>query len=370
VILKGQWNKAMKVSKLFVDSALEKDENREFPERRRLQLVAIISTVVAVTAIVSHILIIWFKIETSPSGHWIIGSGGGSPSTFMAGSSLAGDGLEWSRIANELHLRIQGWGVAGSSPCEWEPFQHIATQIKLTFIVISPYDMNEYFLSDFRADLVPLIQSIEDLRGSGAEWPFSKRLLSMYPMTYVRALFPTVGRSNGVIVGAREELVKLAGGVLFMQSEAGPTLSFEEGNSTQSYKTETISDWSPARTLRRLAEMRSACQGIHSFNGPKKLALHRMLVHAVEQGSAIVVVLPVSPIYGREFLTPEVMDKFEETLSNLQISFPQTHWIRLDRMHELHSNAYFWDLVHMNTSGREIATQAFLTRISEPASLP
>ena len=108
-----------------------------------------------ITAIISHSIIDWLKIETGFGGHWVIESGGDKPSVFMAGSSLAGDGLSWCRISDVLDLRIEGWGVAGSSTSEWERFQNRAKQARLTVIVVSPYDLNENFLCDFRAEVVP-----------------------------------------------------------------------------------------------------------------------------------------------------------------------------------------------------------------------
>lgn len=329
----------------------------------------IISVVVAITAIISRSITASLGIETTPSGYWVTGPGAGRASVFLAGSSLAGDGLAWKEISDVLNLRIEGWGVAGSSPSEWERFQHLATQAKVTVLVVSSYDLNEYFLSDFRAEVVPLGQTIKDLRQSRADWPYSKRLLSLYPLTYLRMLYPTAGRSDGVMVGVRENLRKLVRAVFPLESEAGPTLSFNETASTQEYKKEKISSWSSGRMLRRLASLRSACQGKHAFNGPKRLAFLRMLRQAQEQGRAVVVVLPVSPLYTKEFLTPEVKREFEEALTEAQHSVPKARWVHLDQLNELNSNEYFWDLVHMNSYGQKVATEAFLGQLMDFTSL-
>ena len=290
---------------------------------RRLQLVIIICIVASVAAFISHSIIAWLGIETTFGDHWVTGPGDGKPSVFMAGSSLAGDGLSWARISDVLNLRIEGWGVAGSSPCEWERFQRQAKGTKLTFIVVSPYDLNEHFLSDFRADIVPLGQTFKDLRDSRADWSFCKRLLSLYPLTYLRVLFPTAGRSDGVMVGVREKVKNLVGAVFHMESEAGPRLALDENAPSQEYKKEKIGNWDPGRTLRRLAGMRSACEGIHTFNGPKRLAFLRMLRQGQEKGRVVVVVLPVSPIYTGEFLSSEVKLSFEEFLAGVQRSVQQ-----------------------------------------------
>jgi hypothetical protein len=112
--------------------------------------------------------------------------------------------------------------------------------------------------------------------------------------------------------------------------------------------------------------MRAACQGTHSFDGPKKLALLRMLRSATERGRAILVVLPVSPFYTDEFLGPGVAERFEATLAEVQQSTPEARLVRFDKIPELRSNAYFADLVHLNYDGRQIATEAFLKALRAP----
>jgi hypothetical protein len=333
--------------------------------KKGLQLIIIVCAVVSITAIMSHLIIAWLGIERNHGIYWVKGPGSDKPSVFLAGSSLAVEGLSWGQIGDALNLRIEGWGVAGSSPSEWEYFQHRVNQIKLTVFVVSPYDLNEYFLCDFRAEVVPLGQTIKDLRQSRADWTYCKRLLSMYPLTYFRILFPTAGRSDGIMVGVREKLVRQAGGIIHMESEAGPKLAIQEKAPTQEFETEKISNWSRGRILRRLASMRNACQGIHVFNGAKKMALLRMLRQAVGQGSAVVVVLPISPAYAEEFLTPKVQLEFEGVLTEFQHNVPQACWIRLDRVDELNSNDYFWDLVHLNVYGQQIAKEAFLSKLKE-----
>jgi hypothetical protein len=53
----------------------------------------------------------------------------------------------------------------------------------------------------------------------------------------------------------------------------------------------------------------------------------------------------------------------------LQRGVPQAHWIRLDQFDELRSNEYFWDLVHMNAYGQQIATVAFLGQLKKISGL-
>jgi hypothetical protein len=325
---------------------------------RWLHLVIIISVVVVLSSITSRSITASLGIETAPSGYTVIGESEGRTPVYMAGSSLAGDGLSWPRIARELNLTVEAWGVAGSSPSEWENFQRLITGPKLTILVISPYDMNEYLLSDFRAEVVPMGQTIKDLSQTDAEWAFWKRVLSMYPQKYLRMLFPSIGRSFGVIGGLHEKFQSYAKTFIKLEAESNPTLSFDQTTFPLEYKTETINEWSPSKMIRRLASMQSACQGVHAYSGPKKLAFFRMLQQA--ESNTIVVVVPVSPAYSTKFLTSEVQREFERLIAETQRNFPQVQWIRLDQLNQLNSNEYFWDLVHMNVSGQKIATSTFV----------
>jgi hypothetical protein len=122
-----------------------------------------------------------------------------------------------------------------------------------------------------------------------------------------------------------------------------------------------VSDWTRSRTLWRFAQMRSETGGKHAFNGVKRLAFARMLLRAQKQGSVIVVVLPISPAYAHEFLTPEVVHDFESALGEAQHIDPQAQFVRLDKLSALNSDEYFGDLVHLNGAGKRIATDAFLS---------
>jgi hypothetical protein len=82
------------------------------------------------------------------------------------------------------------------------------------------------------------------------------------------------------------------------------------------------------------------------------------------------IVMPVSPIYQKEFLTPQVMQDFEDALADLQHRSPKTKLVRLDHLPDLDDDATFSDLVHLNMYGQRIATAAFLSRLKKPMSLP
>ena len=107
--------------------------------------------------------------------------------------------------------------------------------------------------------------------------------------------------------------------------------------------------------------MRSENQGKHAFNGVKNLAFQRMLLRAQKQGSVIVMVLPVSPTYAREFLTQEVVHDFESALDKAKRVDPKAQFVRLDKLPVLNSDDNFGDLVHLNGAGKRIATDAFLS---------
>lgn len=314
-----------------------------------------------IAAIGSHLVVHILRIRTGGVGYKLLGHRNGKPLAFAEGSSLMVEGLAWERISQELGVGIENWFVAGSSPSEWEALQPRARNANLTFIAVSAYDLNEGFLCDSRSEVVPLRQTIKDLWQSQADWHFTKRVLSQYPMRYVRVFFPTVGRSDGVMVGIRERLAGLLKPWVPIEPETGPTV--RSGDGLEPVRVDKVSDWTPSRLLRRLALMRSACQGRQSFDGPKKLAFLRMLKQAHQQGRVIVIVLPVSPLYAREFLTTKVAAEFETTLTEAQRSVPEASWVHLEQFPDLNSNDHFWDLVHLNASGQQIATDAFLDQL-------
>jgi hypothetical protein len=330
---------------------------------RRREFLVILCAVVVITSAVSHVLMLWLRIETTFGEHWQVCPQQPGPPAFLAGSSLAGDGIVWADVCGPIQRPIQGWGVAGSSPSEWEQFQDLASTSDRTLIVVSPYDLNEMFLSDFRANIVPLRRTASDLWNGGADWAFSKRVLSAYPLHYLRQVYPTAGRSQGVIAGVREEISQV-GSRVQATGEAGPTLSFD-GTDPKSYKKETIADWSPARMLRRLTELRSASQGKHVFSGPKQRAFERMLQRGQTRGSVMVVVLPVSPPYRQQFLTPAVASLFEAALQSAAQRAPAVRWIRLDRHSELNTVDNYWDLVHMNVRGQRLATRGLIAELGK-----
>ena len=334
---------------------------------RKRSLFLVVSVAIAIAAMGSHLVVYLLGIRTGGVGYKLLGREGGEPLAFAEGSSLMVEGLGWDRISRELGVGIENWFVAGSSPSEWEALQPRARNASTTFIVVSAYDLNEEFLCDSRSEIVPLSQTIKDLWRSRADWHFAKRVLSQYPLKYVRILFPTVGRSDGVMVGVREKLAGLLKPWMAIEPETGPTV--RSGDGLEPVRVDKVSDWTPSRLLRRFALMKSACQGKQNFDGLKKLAFLRMLKQAHQQGRVIVIVLPVSPLYTREFLPPVVAAKFEATLTDAQQSVPEASWVHLEELSDLNSNDCFWDLVHLNAGGQRIATDAVLSQLRVLSSL-
>ena len=326
---------------------------------RRLQLVLIVSAVVAICSAGSHATVRWLGIKSTWSGYQRYGPQERIVRTILHGSSPAYSGLDWTQISEVLGGSIESWATAGSSPSEWEVQYRRSPNATRAFVVVSPTDLNEYYLCDFRGDIVPLFRTIQDLRQCRANWQLNRRILGQYAIAFLRKLFPTVGRSDGVMVGIRTKLEVLLGLATGTNAEDAPKF----GNTTSSEDKEKLSGWSEARTQRRLVLFSAACLGKHAFNGPKNLALIRLLQQAEKQGELIVVVLPVSPLYQNAFLPPPVMHEFEEALTAMQARFPRAEMIFLDQLPDLNNNDYYSDFVHLNMYGQQIATKALLERL-------
>ena len=329
-------------------------------------LAVILCIAMGIGSATTHTLIHWLKIRATYGGYHHYGPQDQKALTILHGSSLAYDGLDWGQISEILGGAIESWATPGSSPSEWEVQHQRSPQVNRAIIVISPYDLNEYFLCDFRADIVPLGRTIRDLQHCGSDPQLCKRILSQYPQMFVRKLFPTVGRSDWVMVGIRAKLSMLANDVASMDVDAAPKF----GSTRTSEIVERVSDWPPARLQRRLVLMRRDFQGKQWFNGLKRMALVRLLDEAQKQGQVVMVVMPVSGIYQKEFLSLRAKQDFEDALTDIQHRSPPTRLIRLDHLAALDNDDMFYDLVHLNMYGQRIATIALLNQLRSPSSLP
>jgi hypothetical protein len=339
--------------------------------RRGGQLILILLAAVALAAAGSHGVAAWLKIKTRAAEPFVIGKPTANPPAFLAASSVGGYGILWGDIASQLDTQIKTWGIAGGTPIEFEQFQKQVPEAQTTFVVLSTYDLDEALHCDFRAALVPLGQTLESLREEHANWRYAQTVLSQYPMTWLRGLFPTLGRSRGIMGAALIRIKDLiqrpsaTGG-----TQVGPAIKFGKGNDGDEYTRQKLSDWSESKVINKLVAMRVEFQGAHSFGGAKTLALERMLSLASQRGRAIIIVMPICRPYMKEFMTPELQQQYEGTLAAIQRSAPAAEMVRLDQAPGLGADENFCDLVHMNVAGQKLATDALEARLRQPAHQP
>jgi hypothetical protein len=322
-----------------------------------------------ITILVSHVLAIWTRLPQPKLTCRRIGPQNG-PQVFCVGSSVVQFGLGWPEISEALGQGIIGCTLLGSSPAEWESALSLVNKANPVIIGVSISDLNESYLCEFRANFVPIMQTMRDLRQAHSDWQFSKRVLSQYPLTYLRILFPTVGKSDRVLVGARRKLLDLAGLPPTAHDQANFLVLPKGGVLKFGYSTVKLSALPANQVLRRLAGLRNEIHGVHRFDGPKKLAFFRMLDRAQQWGRVIVVIMPVAPMYSREFVTTEVAGSFENVLAEARRAAPHARFVRLDQLPALNSDDYYTDFVHMNGAGRQIATEAFLKQLGTDSRLP
>lgn len=154
------------------------------------------------------------------------------------------------------------------------------------------------------------------------------------------------------------------------ETDAGPTFAFGKAAADDPHRRERMSDWSESKLTGKIVAMRVSFQGRRCFDGPKRFAFERMLNYADQRGRTVVVVLPVSPAYAKAFLPPQLAQEFEDALLHLQRAVPQSQWLRLDKLVELSSPDKFCDLGHLNTTGKQIATDALRAWLNQPVTKP
>jgi len=334
--------------------------------------VVLLSFLLAVAA--DHLVGFWLGYSRFPAGsigiYRRVGPKNG-PQVLCAGSSLAVSGLSWSEVSGALGEGVETWGVGGSSPDIWEVWQQQRPLSNVSIIGISVYDLNEMHLAHARADVVPLSRTVKDLWGSQTDSALSHRILDQYALKYVQLLFPTAGNADNVLTSLRSKVALLLGQQAGLAEYEGvvhepPPPILDAGESTS-----TVSEWSSARLARRLAILRAENRGRHEFlNGPKNSALRRLLSRARLQGRVIVVVLPVSSPYRKEFLDSGTEAAFEKAIGEAMMIVPEATLVRVDRLPGISDPRNFSDLVHMNSLGRRLATQAFLREVTRGGSQP
>jgi len=287
------------------------------------------------------------------------------PQVFAAGSSLLIYGLDWPQISESLGKGIENWSVGGSSPEIWEIFQQRRPNPAMTIIGVSLYDMNEMRLTPDRASYVPLQQSISDLWHSRTGSDLSSRILTQYVVNYVRVVFPTAGWSDKVLVEVRHRLADAVGLGARLGDYEG-VVQEREGVLDAGDFGMKLTDWSSGRMRRRLAALRAENHGIHEFlRGPKRRAFERILFTAQQHGPVVIVVLPVSQSYMKEFLDKNALNEFERMLNEDMNAVPRATVVRLDRVPDITNDDYFSDAAHLNSYGRRLTTPVFLNEISQ-----
>jgi hypothetical protein len=325
----------------------------------RLKLLSLTGGALLLASVGTYLLVAVLGIQTkAAAGYKRFGHVSGPAQALISGSSLTYDGVDWTQVADALGMPVESWPVPGSSPAEWEQLQRRSPRAKTTFVGISLYDLNETWLCDFRADIVPFGQTLADLKRSGSDLAFARRLSSCYPRSWVRAAFPTAGRSDRVIFGLRDKAR-----TLLSADGQDPDGNAKLRLAADYTSDDRISAWPEDRLLRRLASMRSL-QGEPGFSGPKHLALRRLLQQAHRQGAVVVVVLPVSPPYASGLLSQHDLQLFEASLAEARQGTPEAEWVRLDQLASLKSADYFYDLVHLNMQGRRIATAILMKALT------
>jgi hypothetical protein len=93
-----------------------------------------------------------------------------------------------------------------------------------------------------------------------------------------------------------------------------------------------------------------------------------MLLRARQRGRVIVAVLPVAREYIEAFLDENAVAAFEREIHDVTAIAPEATVIRLDRVPGISNPSYFLDLAHMNSQGRRVATDAFLTEVTHGGS--
>ena len=318
----------------------------------------VVLAAVVCAVIVDHALAGWMGLSRDGATYRRIGPLE-SKQIFCAGSSVLQFGLQWRKVSTLFDKGIESWGIGGSSPSEWEQSQPLATNSDLAIIGVSLFDLNEFNICKAKAAVVPFRRTVVDLWKSSPSWDFSKRLLSQYLLSFSRLFFPTAGRSDAAMVRTRDKIRSILGRTQRSGEDnvevlpSGPILEFG-GLKRQ------LSTWPKGRLVRRLALLRASMDDRHAFNGPKKLALTRMIHTALRAGNVIVVVMPMAPTYVNNLVTSSELEQFEFLIGELQANYPSVTFVRLDRWPALRVDDVFSDFVHLNGDGRDIATAAFI----------
>ncbi|NOS72681.1 MAG: hypothetical protein HOP33_22505 [Verrucomicrobia bacterium] len=328
---------------------------------RKHQLIVIGLTVLTLCSVVSHLVARGLHLRTQAVAPLFFGDTNQQDTATVAGSSLTFYGIEWHAVAQRLKAGMTGLGVPAGSVHELEILQRNAPPVRYTFLGVSMFDLNENYLSDFRADIVPMGEAIKSLQESHSSWAYRKRVLSQYPMKYIRSLFPTAGRSVTVMVGVREKLRTWLKGEAATKEKLEQAVVSSESNPHQ----DSIQTWPADRRMRNIMDLRSNAGGHLEFQGQKRHSLLKFLNRGVQQGRVVLIILPESPTFRAELVTPADRGQFEAALTEAQRAVPDLVCVRLDQVKELDSDGWYWDIVHLNAPGQAVATRVLIEQLSQ-----
>ncbi|MEO7319684.1 MAG: hypothetical protein ABIZ56_11900 [Chthoniobacteraceae bacterium] len=327
---------------------------------RGRQLLIVLASVLVLSSALSHAIVRVLDIRTSGIDRGRInGEAAGKPALVL-GSSLTFFGISFREVAKAMERPLVTRGVGGCSPCELEWLVPEVPEATRTIIGISIFDLNESNLSDSRPTLVPFTQTISDLRASHSDWTSMKRVVWSYPVPWIQHILPVAGRSNAVMVNLRDKVRSLRKQAANVDLEAKLTFKTDE----DSGRPEKLSDWDGGRIARNLSQLSATGLAHGRFDGPKSLALARMIGRAAQQEPMLVIVIPVSPPYREAFADATSVEHFEKALDRIKAANPTLQMIRLDQEPALQPAEVYWDLVHLNDDGRRIATRRVIEQLA------
>lgn len=324
----------------------------------RLTLIAAAATTLSVLA--SHLAVRVLKLKVSMLQQRVFRAGEKPVGTTIFGSSTAFDGVAWKTVAGSLGDSLESWPVGGGAPLEWRVIRRQKPVADRVFVVVSPIDLDDHYLCEFRSNLIPLPEAVKDFPEGPGDGAFARRLWDQYTLSFIRVPYPTAGRADGVMMGGRRLVARLAGRKNVANSVSGRGLYQDEPSDI----TDRVTDWSSGRLEKELANMRSCTLGRHYFLGQKYRALVRLLHEVGEPGHVVLMVIPLSPAYWNQLLNADDRRQFEDMLTQVARECPGIKLLRNDRLPELLADGMYRDLAHMNMFGQQTSTAAFLRELA------
>lgn len=318
---------------------------------------AILFVVVAViAATASHSVYHLLNLNPPAVNHKVFESQNEKSTLLALGSSLMNFGLNWKEISKNLDIVVEVKGCGAGSPSEFEYLTPEEDDYNSTLVFTSIFEMSEGMISDSRTREVPFFTTFMDIIRTRPDWTFSKSLLLSYPVDAARVVFPTLGRSWEIMVRSRERLRAVLGRQ--KPADDGAPIQLDPGSNT---RTDRIDRWDNGRLARNLSQLRGRGVTITgSFSGPKTAALNRLASKGSTHQVFGIVVMPVSPAYEAAFVDGQTRHDFETMLDGISRAHPNMRLLRLDQDLALQSDGLYWDPVHLNNSGQNLATDRLI----------